>query len=81
MFFIITRSAVDISMFSAARREDELLIPPGVPLVVESIANMGNGLTAVHCKEDEIAPALVVGWMRAPAAAAFRVSMSDHCFQ
>ncbi len=49
-------------------REDELLIPPGICLVVRDICDLGHGLKMVQCEEDANAPALLPGWARAPPA-------------
>jgi hypothetical protein len=65
MFHITTSSAVDVKLFSAFPSEDELLLPPGVPLRIAG-SSMFNGIRMVQCQEVSGAPALVVGWNRAP---------------
>jgi hypothetical protein len=67
MFAITTNRAVDVKLFSAFPCEEELLLPPGVPLEIKSFADLGNGLTHIQCEEDASAPEMVVGWHWAAA--------------
>jgi len=84
MFQIATRAGRAIERYSAIPREGETLLPPGIVLLVVSVAKLGNGLTLVQCADHPDAPSMTpeppdfqgMGWacfactlFNAPAAA------------
>ena len=66
MICVTTENAVDIQAFSAFPAENEVLLPPGVALIIADVCDLGHGLTMVKCEDDTSAPSLVPGWARAP---------------
>ena len=59
IFQIHTSQAVDIAAFSAIKEEAELLLPPGVALLITGVLPVGNGLTMLTCADDPDAPQLL----------------------
>jgi hypothetical protein len=66
MICVTTENAVDIQAFSAFPAENEVLLPPGVALIIADVCDLGHGLTMVKCEDDTSAPSLVPGWARTP---------------
>ena len=56
---IHTSQAVDVTAFTAIKGEAELLLPPGVALLITGVLAMGNGLTMLTCEDDPDAPQLL----------------------
>lgn len=52
LFAFEARSLVDVCALSAHAAEKELLLLPGTQLVVDSVLDMGHGLTMVQVRED-----------------------------
>ena len=59
IFQIQTSQAVDVAAFSAIKGEAELLLPPGVALLITGVLPMGNSLTMLTCEDDLDAPQLL----------------------
>ena len=59
IFQILTSQAVDVAAFSAIEGEAELLLPPGVALIITGVLHVGNGLTMLTCEDDADAPQLL----------------------
>lgn len=57
---ILTDKAIDVSPFSAIPDEAELLLPPGICLIVTGVLPKdASGLTIVTCEDDEDAPPMI----------------------
>ena len=62
IFAIKTKSAVDITRYSAVGNENERLLFPGTPFTVTSVASLGAGLTMIQVEQDTDAPAFISGF-------------------
>ena len=59
IFQIHTAQAVDVAAFSAVKGEAELLLPPGIALLITGVLDAGSGLTMLTCEDDPGAPPLL----------------------
>ena len=60
IFQIMTKHGIDITPFSAMPGEAELLLPPGICLLVTGVlAKDASGLTIITCEDNTDAPPMV----------------------
>ena len=62
IFAIKTKSAVNITRYSAVANENERLLFPGTPFNVSSVAALGEGLTVIQLEQDLDAPPFISGF-------------------
>jgi hypothetical protein len=59
-FFVSTVAVVDVSRYSAIKKEREVILPPGSELCVQSMHDVGHGLCQIQLKQMEYEPLLDV---------------------
>ena len=61
IFQILTKHGVDISAFSAVPGEAEVVLPPGICILITGLLPKdASGLTIITCEDDNEAPSMII---------------------